>query len=256
MARSLLKAKELPDYFWGEAVATAVYLLNISPTKAVLNQTPYEAWMGKKPRVSHLKAFGCVAYSLVNFRSKLDEKSEKCIFIGYSPHSKAYRLYNPAGCLDDRKSTYSNIFSFGSGAITWSSKKQETVALSLSKAEYAAATSAARQALWLRKLIEDFSLEQKGATKIFCDNQSTIAIAKNPAFRGRTKHIVVHHHFIRKLVTNGKVVLKFRSTNEQTADVFTKSLSQAKHQLFILQLGVYDFESRGSVERMIQNIDG
>ncbi len=95
MARSLLKAKELPDHFWGEAVATVVYLLNISPTKAVLNQTPYEAWMGKKPWVSHLKVFVCVAYSLINFRSKLDEKSEKCIFIGYSPHSKAYRLYNP-----------------------------------------------------------------------------------------------------------------------------------------------------------------
>lgn len=94
MARSLLNARGLPVHFWGEAVATAVYLLNISPTKAVLDQTPYEAWMGRKPRV-HLKVFGCIAYALVNLRSKLDEKSEKCIFIGYSPQSKAYRLYNP-----------------------------------------------------------------------------------------------------------------------------------------------------------------
>lgn len=84
MASTLLKAKGLPDLFWGEAVATAVYLLNISPTKVVLNQSPYEAWMGKKPRVSRLKVFGCIAYALVNFCSKLDEKSEKCIFIGYS----------------------------------------------------------------------------------------------------------------------------------------------------------------------------
>jgi len=88
MARSLLNGRGLPVHFWGEAVAAAVYLLNLSPTKAVLNQTPYEAWTGRKPRVSHLKVFGCIAYALVNIRSKLDEKSEKCIFIGYSPQSK------------------------------------------------------------------------------------------------------------------------------------------------------------------------
>ena len=74
MTRSLLKAKRLLDRFWEEAVATAVYLLNISPTKAVLNQTPYEAWMGKKSRVSDLQVYGCMAYALVNSRSKLDKK--------------------------------------------------------------------------------------------------------------------------------------------------------------------------------------
>jgi len=72
-------------------------MLNISPTKAVLNQTPYEAWRGNKPKVSHLRVFGCIAYSLVNSqaRYKLDEKSKKCIFVGYSTQSKAYKLYNP-----------------------------------------------------------------------------------------------------------------------------------------------------------------
>ena len=95
MARSMLKAKRLSDKFWGEAVATTVYLLNISPTRAVYNQTSYEAWKHKKPQVSHLKVFGCVAYALVNDRSKLDKKSDKCIFIGYCDQSKAYRLYNP-----------------------------------------------------------------------------------------------------------------------------------------------------------------
>jgi len=72
MARSSLKAKGLPDYFWGEVVATAVYLLNISPTKAVWNTTPLEAWNGKKPWVGHLRIFGCIANALVNFHSNLD----------------------------------------------------------------------------------------------------------------------------------------------------------------------------------------
>jgi len=153
-----------------------------------------------------------------------------------------------ARCLDDRKSTSSNLFSFGSGVVAWSSKKQETIALSSSKAEYTAATSIARQALWLRKLLADFSYEQIEATEILCENRSAIAMARNPVFHGKTKHIHVQHLFIWKLVIDGKIVLKFCGTNEQAADIFTKSLPQDKHQFFRPQLGVCNFESTGSVE--------
>ncbi|CAH9095067.1 unnamed protein product [Cuscuta epithymum] len=95
MARSMLKAKNMPTKFWGEAVSTAVYILNVCPTKAVLNCTPFEAWRKKTPSVGHMKVFGCIAYTLVNLRTKLEDKAEKCIFVGYSTQSKAYRLYNP-----------------------------------------------------------------------------------------------------------------------------------------------------------------
>src|ERR1044071_860365 len=74
MARSMLKAKGMPNEFWCEAVATAVYVLNISPTRAVEGKTPYEAWKGNKPSIDHLRVFGCIAYSMLNLRSKLDEK--------------------------------------------------------------------------------------------------------------------------------------------------------------------------------------
>lgn len=62
-----------------------------------MNQTPFEAWSGIKPTVSHLRIFGSIAYALIpsHSRQKLDEKSIKCIFIGYSTHAKAYQLYNP-----------------------------------------------------------------------------------------------------------------------------------------------------------------
>lgn len=95
MAKSMLKARGVPNNFWCEAVATAVYILNVSPTKAVMNMTPFEVWRGKKPFVSHLRVFGCTTYALVDLRSKLDDKSLKCIFIGYATQSKTYRLYNP-----------------------------------------------------------------------------------------------------------------------------------------------------------------
>jgi hypothetical protein len=93
----MLKEKGLPKQFWAEAVACSVYLLNRCPTKSVKNVTPQEAWSGYKPSVAHLRIFGCVAYAQVPEakRRKLDDRGEKCIFIGYSEESKAYKLYNP-----------------------------------------------------------------------------------------------------------------------------------------------------------------
>lgn len=93
----MLSEKRLPNDFWAEAVATSVFLLNISLTKAMRNMTPYEAWWNRKPNVSRLKVFGSIAYSLIDSsdRSKLDKKSEKCIFVGYNDERKGYRLYNP-----------------------------------------------------------------------------------------------------------------------------------------------------------------
>lgn len=97
MARSMLQTKNLPNIFWGEAVATTIYILNRSPTKEVPNLTPKEAWSGHKPSVAHLRVFGCLAYVHipVQKRKKLDAKSQLCIFVGYSTPTKGYRFYNP-----------------------------------------------------------------------------------------------------------------------------------------------------------------
>jgi hypothetical protein len=97
MARSMLKGKNLSNEYWAEAVACAVYILNMSPTKIVRGMIPQQAWSGKHHSVSHFRVFGCIAYAHVpkQTRSKLDDKSEKCIFIGYDEQSKAYKLFNP-----------------------------------------------------------------------------------------------------------------------------------------------------------------
>jgi hypothetical protein len=96
MAKSMLHEKGLPKAFWAEAVYTVVYLMNRCPTKAVWDKTPFEAWSGRKPSIKHLKVFGCICYVQIpkEKRYKLDETSEKCIFVGYSSMSKGYRLYN------------------------------------------------------------------------------------------------------------------------------------------------------------------
>ena len=85
------------NHFWAEAVSTATYLRNRSPTKAVARMTPYEAWTGLKPQVGGLRVFGCQAFVhvLKDERKKLDSKSKKCIFLGYGANTKGYRLYDP-----------------------------------------------------------------------------------------------------------------------------------------------------------------
>ena len=72
-------------------------------------------------------------------------------------------------------------------------------------------------------------------------------MTRNPAFHARTKHIEVQHHFIRKLVSEETIALRFCSTNVQNADLFTKALAQAKHQFFMEKIGMYEFELRGGV---------
>ena len=94
--RSMLSDSRLPRRFWAEALSTAVFLRNRSPTKCLHGITPFEAWTGEKPNVSLLRIFGCVAFAHVpkDERQKLDSKSRKCIFLGYGSETKGYRLYD------------------------------------------------------------------------------------------------------------------------------------------------------------------
>lgn len=98
MTRSMLKAKGVPNYMWGEAVRHATYLINRVPTRALKDQTPYESLRGRKPNVGHIRVFGCVAHAKVDsvHLKKLDDRSQSLVHLGIEPGSKAYRLYNPS----------------------------------------------------------------------------------------------------------------------------------------------------------------
>ena len=88
----------MPAMFWGEAVATAIFLLNRVPTKAVDGMTPYEASHGRRLDVSFLRTFGCVAYvkAMKPHMKNLDDRGTPVVFIGYEPGAKAWRFYDPA----------------------------------------------------------------------------------------------------------------------------------------------------------------
>ena len=93
--RSMLTDAKLPQKFWAEALSTAVYLRNRSPTVAVPDST--EAWTGDKPNVKHLRVFGCAAYAQIpkDECHKLDPKAWKRILLGYGIETKGYQLYDP-----------------------------------------------------------------------------------------------------------------------------------------------------------------
>jgi hypothetical protein len=126
-------------------------------------------------------------------------------------------------------------------AISWSSKKQPSVALSSTEAEYIAGMHAAKEAIWLKQLVSEIWKDQitNSPTTIYIDNQSAIAIAKNPEFHDRTKHIEVRHHFLRQQVDSNAIVLKYLPTDKQVADVLTKGLAREKHERFTTCMGIH-----------------
>ena len=122
--------------------------------------------------------------------------------------------------------------------FSWNSKKQETVAQSTAEAEYIAAAAAVNQAVWLRKILANLNQNQSDATEICCDNQSAVAMAKNPVFHGRTKHIKIKYHFVREAEAEGEVRIVHCNSEEQVADILTKALPKARFETLRNKLGV------------------
>jgi len=121
MVRCMLKASQMPKEFWAASVATAVYILNRCLTKSVQEKTPEEPWSGRRPSIRYLLVFGCISYAHVPYKiiNNLDDKGERCIFIGYSSNSKAYKLYNP----EIKRMIISRDVTFDEGGMwNWSSK--------------------------------------------------------------------------------------------------------------------------------------
>jgi len=142
------------------------------------------------------------------------------------------------------------MFFFGSGVVSWSNKKQPTVALSSTEAEYKSVAIATCEVIWLQKLFSDLGQLADALVVIYCDNINNILLANNPVYHARTKHIEVHCHYIREKVLTKEIDLIHVSTEDQIADIFTKALNTDKMKRFRKMFGVLevDLSLRGSVE--------
>ena len=118
------------------------------------------------------------------------------------------------------------VFKFAGGPIVWGSKKQETVALSTTEAEYVAASEAAKNVIWLTRLFAELS-DNLPCPVLQVDNVSAIRLAKNPEFHKRTKHVDIRHHFIRDLIEKETLAVDYVKSEDQLADIFTKPLVKA-----------------------------
>ena len=121
--------------------------------------------------------------------------------------------------------------------VTWGSRKQQSIALSTTEAEYIAAAACCAQLLWLKQQLEDFQIKLP-VMEIKCDNTSAINVSKNPVHHSRTKHIDVRHHFLRDHVEKGNVMLTHVRTKDQVADIFTKGLSREPFERLRVMLGL------------------
>ena len=141
-----------------------------------------------------------------------------------------------AGDTTDRRSTSGYVMKVNGCTISWSSKKQATVALSSAEAEYMAIAYATQEVGWLRTLLDEIGHSQPVPTVLLSDNLSAISIAHGETHHARTKHIDIRHHFIRERIATGEVQLHWVASAEQQADILTKALAKATFDPLVAQV--------------------
>ncbi|KAI0519536.1 hypothetical protein KFK09_006985 [Dendrobium nobile] len=129
----------------------------------------------------------------------------------------------------DRRSITGYCSFLGHNLISWIVKKQSSVARSSTEAEYRALSTAACDLIWLRRLLAEFQLLQSEPTKLYCDNVSALTLATNPVFHAQTKHIEIDAHFIHDCIRTKQLSVHHICSQDQPADLFTKSLSSTRH---------------------------
>ena len=157
-------------------------------------------------------------------------------FVGYSDSDHA-------GEIDTSKSTSEMLFFLSKCLVSWQSVKQQVEALSSYEAEYIAATSTSTQAIWLARLFGDPLGRDAEAVELRVDSKSALALAKNPVFHERSKHIRVKYHFIRGCLEDGSVNANYISTKDQLADFLIKSLRRVKFQELRSRIGMIRFRT-------------
>jgi hypothetical protein len=155
----------------------------------------------------------------------------------------AYSDADWANCVDERKSTSGREFFLGNSLVTWLNKKQGSISLSTTEAEYIDTATCCTQVLWMIQTLADLEVKYTVPIPIYCDNTSAISVSKNPVLHSKTKHIPIKYHFLREQVTNQIVQVHYIPTSEQIANIFTKPLAKTLFEYLRQKLGVISFHT-------------
>nr|GEY86567.1 copia protein [Tanacetum cinerariifolium] len=147
----------------------------------------------------------------------------------------AYADADHAGCQDTRRSTSGSAQFLGDKLVSWYSKKQQSTAISTTKAKYIAMSGCCAQILLMGSQLTDYGFDFN-KIPLYCDNRSAIALCCNNVQHSRSKYIDIRHHFIREQVERGVVELYFVTTDYQLADIFTKALPRQRFEFILSRL--------------------
>lgn len=154
------------------------------------------------------------------------------------PELEGYSDADYGGDLTTGRSTTGIVCLYNGGPVSWTSRRQSTVALSTTEAELVAASEGARELVWLTRIFEDITMV-KSVPNLHVDNEAAVKLAHNPEFHKRTKHIRIRHFYVRELVSEGAILVKRIGTRDQIADILTKGLSRPTHNILRSKLALF-----------------
>ena len=165
--------------------------------------------------------------------------SQALCFGGSNTTLQGYADSDMAGDRDSSRSTTGYVFTVGGTAVSWISRLQRVVALSSAEAEYVALTEASKEMIWLQRFMEELGKKQE-SSRLYCDSQSAIHLAKNSAFHSKTKHIQLRYHFIRSVLEDGQLKLEKIHTSQNPADMLTKAVTREKLSTCSVSVGIQE----------------
>lgn len=231
---------QLPKSIWIHQLPCTVYMSR--PRVCLLTAIPIP-WQTWNPS---LVCFLVCAPLPARHKTLQDRVSRKSLQQPISPvmSSKSvlmnYTNTDWAGDPVTRRSTTGYAFTLNGGAVSWMSRKQPTISLSSTEAEYKATVEAGKDLAWLCTILEYLCLNLPTALPTLNNNESAIALAENPVFQARSKHIEVQYHWIREQILAGNFSLQYVPTAEMQADLLKKALPRVLHQRFCEKIGLME----------------